>query len=252
MKGVMGVCVVMALLATPAMAIVINFNAPAYSDGDLYGQTDPCGSTWTGNATGAGSGTIVVGGTATNGSMHAVTAASQYYVQLDLPTPVEPGADGHIRISMDLTNVTGQGGNALKMGFQDASGNELARAEVQGVQARGRGAGGTSTVTAVMAVSQYQTRVLWVDIDTAGAGGNVYFYQDSIAPANQLLVGGQAVGIPYTDTNETIGRIMLETFNPTAAPLPKISMNVDNINITPEPTALSLLVFGGLLIRRRR
>jgi len=235
MKGILGVCVVVAMLATPAMAALIDFNAPVYHDGAIAGQDG-----WV--ATGDTSG-ILVSDTATNGWMHVETGAGTSVVWVTRPyaTPIGPGADGHILVSVDVTNVQNIAGQALRLEFADSSGSEFARLEVFGNGVRARGPGGGTAGTAY-SIAQGVTKTIWIDIDDNT--NNAYFYHDSISSGN-LLAGANPLA--YNTTSTEISRLSLEAANVAS----KWSCYVDNINVTPEPASLILLALGGLLLRRR-
>jgi hypothetical protein len=223
-----------ALAATPASAILIDFNAPAYTNAPLPDQTDPVHGIWT---TTSDVGFINVGNTATNGQLViqvAPAGGGDHNASLLLAAPVAPDASGKIVASFDLMAGEGtDGGNIWKLLFKDVDGNDLAR--VQGFRdlARGRLPQGGGMITEPMMVGGAfpNTRTMFIEIDTTGDGGMTSYYQDSISPAN--LLGA----FPYTTLNDEVAGIRVETFN--RADLEDNRARIDNISVVGAPDSRS-------------
>jgi hypothetical protein len=221
--------VLVAVLATPASAILIDFNAPAYTDAPLPNQTDPVHGLWT---TTSDVGFINVENTATNGRLviQPNPSAPFHNASLLLAAPVAPDASGKIIASFDLIEGVGtDAGNIWKLLFKDIDGNDLAR--VQGFKDRASGrlpqAGPMITPPMIVGGANPTTRTMFIEIDTTGDGGTTSYYQDSISAAN--LLGS----FPYITLNDEVAEIRVETFNRTD--LEDNRARIDNISVVGAP-----------------
>ncbi|HJS08499.1 MAG TPA: hypothetical protein VJ809_12595, partial [Pirellulales bacterium] len=185
-----GLTIVLATIAaTPAAAIVIDFNAPGYTDAPLPNQTDPALGMW---LTTTDIGFINVENTGTNGRLiiSPNPEAPFHNGQLFLPTPIAPDANNKIIASFDFIESTegADSGNIWKMMLKDAAGADLARVQGQKNVVVGRlpQAGGMITPAMMVGGANPTTRTMFIEIDTTGDGGMTSYYQDSISQANLL------------------------------------------------------------------
>ncbi|MEX2137812.1 MAG: PEP-CTERM sorting domain-containing protein [Pirellulales bacterium] len=212
MLRLLGIGTVLVMVAaTPVGAIVIDFNAPAYTDGPLPDQNDPLGM-WT---TSTDRGFINVENTATNGRLIIQPNPDPPFhnAMLSLPSPIAPDANNKIIASFDffLSTEGTEGGNIWKMMLKDAEGFDLARVQGQKDRVVGRLPQGGGMITPPMIVGggNPTTRTMFIEIDTTGDGGMTSYYQDSISPAN--LLGS----FPYTTLLDSVALIQIETFQRT-------------------------------------
>lgn len=246
-------CIVVGAMTLPAGAVLIDFNAPTYSDGAIDGQAD-----WTG-----GVGLISVENTATNGRL-VLQPTGAGTAQLNLTTPVVPGPDGKIFVSFDVIEGPGaESGFISQILFGDAAGNSLVRLDGQKASVRPRDPLGRGRIATTMSVGggEASVRTLWIEIDTTDTtdpvngetvGGEAFFYQDSISPGNLL---GSLI-YPLSASDE-IGRVSIVVLD-RSGELDDNRGLIDNIRITviPEPSSVLLLAVGTLAmfvgLRRRR
>ncbi len=210
--------------ATPGWAIVIDFNAPTYTDAPLPDQNDPLGI-WTSTTD---RGFINVENTATDGRLviQPNPTAPFHNATLFLNTAIEPNANNKIIASFDFLAGSGtDGGNIWKMMLRDADGLDLARVQGHRNQVFGRlpQAGGMITPAMLIGDGNPAMRTMFIEIDTTGDGGMTSYYQDSISPAN--LLGTFA----YTTLLDSVAQIQIETFN--RGDLEDNRARVDNITI---------------------
>jgi hypothetical protein len=220
----------MTVAATPAAAIVIDFNAPAYTNGPLSGQNDPLGF-W--NVTPSDSTFLNVENTATDGRLviQPNPSGAFHVAMLFLNNPIMPDANNKIIASFDLFESPegADSGNIWKMMLKDAQGADLARIQGHKNQAFGRlpQAGGMITPPMLVGGGNPTTRTMFIEIDTSGDGGLASYYQDSISPAN--LLGS----FPYTTPLDDVALIQIENFN--RADLADNSARIDNITVIGRP-----------------
>jgi hypothetical protein len=222
--------VLVMLAAAPAGAIVIDFNAPGYSNAPLPNQNDPALGGWVSTTD---VGFINVENTGTNGRLviQPNPTAPFHNAQLLLPTPIAPDSNNRIIASFDLINSPegADSGNIWKMMFKDAAGLDLARIQGHKNQAFGRlpQAGGMVTPPMLVGGANPDTRTMFIEINTSGDGGIASYYQDSIGQAN--LLGFFA----YTSLDDQIALIQIETFN--RGDLADNRARIDNITIIGAP-----------------